>query len=99
MIYMATEQSYQIDDPVFYTGEKFRKLQGKKGWIHARVVNQENTYVVVFPDTANRKEDQTDTDDYVMSGKVLSKWRPPPGEKKPEGPEVQTRRRRQQEEE
>jgi hypothetical protein len=86
---------YLPGDPVFYVGEKYKdRLNGKKGWIHAPVVGNSNAWVVEFPDTRNSK-DQKDTDDYIMSGDVLSKWRPSPAElKKMEGPEIQPRRHR-----
>lgn len=86
---------YLPGDAVFYTGEKYKdRLNGKKGWIHAPVIGSDTTFVVEFPDTRNAK-DQKDTDDYLMSSSVLSRWRPSPAEvKKEEGPEIQPRRKK-----
>jgi hypothetical protein len=83
-------------DPVFYTGDKFKQelftKDGKplRGWIHSRVRGNPNMFVVEFPEA---KEP-----DYLMSIRVLSKWRPPKSEKH-EGPEIQPRRRKATEEE
>lgn len=85
---------FQIGDAVFYIGDRFKdRLGGKKGWIHAPVINQPGTWITEFPDSRNNK-DHNDTDDYVMSEHYLSKWKPSDKElKKQEGPEVQPRRR------
>jgi hypothetical protein len=88
-------------DKIYYTGEKYKdRLNGKPGWIHAPVNGSDTKFVVEFPDTRNSK-DQEDTDDYVMHASLLSKWRPEkdPKEKKQEGPEIQPRRKRRDQEE
>lgn len=94
------DEKFMIGDAVFYIGSKFKdRLAGKKGWIHAPVHNQNDTWVCEFPDTRASK-DQKDTDDYVMSASVLSLWRPSPAElKKAEGPDIQPRRSRKNEDE
>jgi hypothetical protein len=96
-----SEEIYMIGDVVYYTGTKFRdRLNGKKGWLHARVVGSSTAWVVEFPDTRNNK-DKTDSDDYVMSTRVLTHQHhaAPAAEKKQEGPEVQPRRRKRDPEE
>jgi hypothetical protein len=98
---MIASPLYLPGDKVYYTGEKYKeRLNGKPGWIHAPVVDNPNGFVVEFPDTRNAK-DQTDSDDYIMSASVLSRWRPEkaPAEKKQDGPEVQPRRGRKHQEE
>lgn len=66
---------YMQGDKVYYTGEKLRgelsTREGKAipGWIHASVLNEPDKFVVWFPDTK-------ESDSYVMSMAVLSKWRP-----------------------
>jgi hypothetical protein len=96
-----SNELFMIGDKVSYVGQKFRdRLHGKAGWIHAKVENQDGHFVVEFPDTANRKENPNDTDDYVMSVKVLARFRVSPAEaKKQEGPEVSPRRKRKEQEE
>lgn len=89
-----SDTMFMIGDAVFYTGEKYKgKLNGKKGWIHAPVINQPGCWITEFPGTRDTK-DQNDTDDYVISQRFLTHWRPSEKElKKQEGPEVQPRRR------
>lgn len=93
-------ETFMIGDKVFYSGDKYKdRLAGKAGWIHAPVSNQPGTWVVEFPDTRNGK-DQKDSDDYVMSSQVLTRWKPSPAElKKSEGPDIQPRRSRKNEDE
>src|SRR5271154_5139559 len=96
-----SDELFMIGDVVYYTGSKFReRLNGKKGWLHARVVGSTSTWIVEFPDTKNGK-DREDSDDYIMSTKVLTKQHhvAPAAEKKHEGPEVQPRRRKRDPEE
>lgn len=95
-----SKELFMQGDPVFYVGEKFKeRLHGKKGWIHAAVNNQPGVWVCEFPDTRNGK-DPNDSDDYILTTRVLSKWRPSPAEvKKQEGPEIQPRRRKKDPEE
>ena len=39
-------------DTVVYTGEQLRaELNGKVGWVHARVIGVDGVFVVEFPDT------------------------------------------------
>lgn len=85
---------YQEGDQVFYTGAKFKgDLTGKEGKpqvgiVHARVVNEPGYWVIEFPNTKQN-------DSYVMSEKVLSKFRPAAVKMdRNDGPEVQKRRKR-----
>jgi len=98
-----SDELFMIGDKIFYVGSKYKdRLAGKPGWLHAPVINQPGVWVVEFPDTKNSK-DPNDTDDYIMSVQVLSKARPErevkEKDKKPEGPEIQPRRRRRDPEE
>ena len=88
---------YFQGDKVSYQGERFRSdLAGKPGEICAPVTNQDDTYVVAFG-----------TDDYVISGKLLTPFQGhlrSPDDKQPEkkekrGPKVETRRGRSNQEE
>jgi hypothetical protein len=80
---------FMIGDPVFYVGERHRQeLNGRRGWIHAQVINQPNSYVVWFPET---KED----DSYILSGRLLTRVRPAP-DKKHDGPEIMPRRKKKE---
>jgi hypothetical protein len=91
-----SEEIFMVGDKVFYTGLKFKdRLNGKPGWLHAPVVNQPGSWVVEFPDTKANK-DREDSDDYIMSVRVLTKQHhvAPAEHKKQEGPEVQPRRRK-----
>lgn len=77
--------TFQIDDQIFYCGEKFsQELNGKIGWVHSRVQNQEDTYIIWFPDSKRQ-------DSYVVAGKFLTKYRPPKSESN-NGPIIQPRR-------
>lgn len=82
-------------DKVFYTGQKHKmdlsSKEGKPyiGWIHAAVGGSPDTFVVWFPDTKHE-------DSYIMGAKVLSKYRPAKTEKQQEGPEIQPRRRKKE---
>lgn len=86
---------YMEGDKVFYVGSKFKmdltSKEGKPyvGLIHARVENEPGVFVVEFPDTK-------EGDSYVMSERVLSKYKPARVERH-DGPEVQTRARRKKE--
>jgi hypothetical protein len=98
-----SNEFFMVGDVVYYTGTKFRdRLNGKKGWLHAPVENEPGVWVCEFPDTKNGK-DRTDSDDYVMSTRVLTKHHTTvaveKSEKKQEGPEVQPRRRKRDPEE
>lgn len=102
-----SDELFMLGDSVYYTGSKFRdRLNGKKGWLHAWVENQPGTAIVEFPDTKNGK-DRTDSNDYVMSIRVLTKHHIAPAvaekteksDKKQEGPEVHPRRRKREPEE
>lgn len=80
---------YMPGDAVYYAGERFKQelsnKEGKpfKGWIHAPVLNQENTWVVWFPDTK-------ESDSYVIHASRLSKARPPKAvERVNDGPVVE----------
>lgn len=85
-------------DAVYYTGEKYKQeLSGKegkpfRGWIHAPVLNQDDTFVVWFPDTKEQ-------DSFVLHASRLSKARPPKTvEKTNDGPIVEhmpSRRKRE----
>lgn len=91
---------FMIGDPISYIGEKFKgRLSGKKGWIHAPVANSTGMWVTEFPDTRDPK-DRSDSDDYIMGERVLSKWKTSPAElKKQQGPEIAPRRHRKDPEE
>jgi hypothetical protein len=96
-----SDELFMIGDKVFYTGQKYRdRLSGKPGWLHARVENEPGVWVVEFIDTRNNKDKQ-DSDDYIMSMRVLTKQHHaiPAAEKKHEGPEIQPRRRKRDPEE
>lgn len=74
---------------VNYVGLTFQTeltKEGKRlvGWIHAAVGNQEDTYVVEFPETKNE-------DSYVIHARNLTIHHP---SKKDGGPEVAPRRRK-----
>jgi len=76
-------------DAVYYTGEKHKQTlsnkEGKpfKGWIHAPVQNEEDVFVVWFPDTKEQ-------DSYVLKAQDLAKARPVKAvEKVHEGPVVE----------
>jgi hypothetical protein len=90
---MNFDPIYQEGDLVYYCGQKFKQeLTGKEGKpqtgiVHARVVNQPGHWVIEFPDTKQN-------DSYIMSEKVLTKFRPAKTEQKYDGPEVQKRRKR-----
>lgn len=66
---------YMPGDAVYYTGEKHKQVlsnkDGKphKGWIHAPVQNEDDTFVVWFPDTKEQ-------DSYVLHARDLGKARP-----------------------
>lgn len=88
---------YMPGDAVYYIGEKFKQeLAGKegkpyKGWIHAPVQNQRDTFVVWFPDTKEQ-------DSYVIHASLLTKARPAKTEKH-SGPVVEhmpNRRKREE---
>lgn len=78
---------FMSGDAVYYSGEKHKEAltskEGKpyRGWIHAPVLNQENTFVVWFPDTKEQ-------DSYVIHGSLLTKARPPKS-KEHSGPVVE----------
>lgn len=86
---------FQPGDAVYYQGDKLKQeltsKEGKpyKGWIHALVQNQDDTFVVWFPDTK-------ESDSYIMKASSLSKARPPKVEKV-EGVEVMPIRKRKSE--
>lgn len=91
---------FTAGEAVYYNGEKLKQeltaKDGKpyKGWIHAPVMNEENAFVVFFPDTK-------DQDSYVLSGVNLTKARPPRIDKIQTGPIIEhmpTRRRKGEEE-
>jgi len=78
-------------DKVHYAGERLRNVLTKDGkpvdgWVHARVHNQKETFVVEFPDL---KEP-----DYILSAEVLVKA---PVFKNLSGPEVSFHRRKLEE--
>lgn len=66
---------YMPGDAVYYTGEKNKQAlsnkDGKpiKGWIHSAVRNEEDTFVVWFPDTKDEAS-------YVLNARDLAKVRP-----------------------
>jgi hypothetical protein len=94
---MSNNEIFMVGDKVFYTGSKYAdRLNGKPGWLHAPVIDQPGSWVVEFPETRSSK-DRTDSDDYIMSVRVLTKQHhaaPAAEHKKQEGPEVQPRRRK-----
>lgn len=77
---------FMMGDKVFYHGERHKQeLAGKIGWIHCQVHNQKNVFVVEFPESK-------DHDSYILSGELLSKYRPP--KEKQVGPDVEIAPRR-----
>jgi hypothetical protein len=79
-------EKFMIEDRAFYCGDKHPELNGKVGWIHAKVNNQDDTYIVFYPDTKNQ-------DSYVISAQFLTKYRPSKAELN-DGPIIQPRRQR-----
>ena len=78
---------FSRDDRVVYTGSKYAgELGGKIGFVVAPVDRQPGAWVIDFP-----------SDSYVMSERVLEKYRP--STKDENVPEVHTRRRRRSDDE
>lgn len=87
---MSEIDTFMPGDKVFYNGEKFKgelTREGKPlaGWIHALVQNEDDVYVVEFPDAKDG--------DYIIPARLLSRARPAKTEKN-EGPEIQPRRKK-----
>lgn len=90
---MSKFNTFMEGDKVFYNGDRFKHeltREGKPvaGWIHATVKNEEDVYVVEFTEVKNG--------DYIMPARVLSKA--PVQSDKVDGPEIQHRRVKQEEE-
>ncbi len=86
---MSVYTKFQQGDMVNYVGLTFQTeltKEGKRlvGYVHATVANEEDTYVVEFPETKNE-------DSYVMHARSLQTHRP---KQKEAGPEVAPRRRK-----
>lgn len=78
---------FALGDKVFYCGERHRnELGGKTGWVHGRVAGQPNTFIIEFSESKH-------CDSYVLSGELLTKWRPAK-DKRTDGPEIQARRQK-----
>ena len=85
---MSNIETFMPGDKVFYSGEKFKNeltREGKPlaGWIHATVDNEDDVYVVEFPDAKDG--------DYIIPARLLSRARTVSVEKNA-GPEIQPRR-------
>ena len=84
---------YQQGDRVFYSGQKHKEALTKEGkslvgWVHSQVVGTPGSYIIFFPETKNQ-------DSYVMSHEVLTTYRPPVG-KREDGPVIQPRRKKKE---
>jgi len=89
---MSNIPIFMQGDAVYYTGEKFKSeltKDGKpmRGWIHAPVDGEPGVFVVEFPEAKDG--------DYIIPSRLLSRARPPKGEKH-EGPEIRPRRQKKE---
>ena len=87
--YERDNKLFQQGDRVGYYGVKFKgTLQGKEGFIHARVEGEADVWCVEFPEMKQNDRD------YVLPGAVLGEYRPSKNEVRHEKNEAKVEQRR-----